>query len=326
VTSRVARAVALFGAIVVTAAAAAGQTAPLAGIPFAGTNGGEPYNASGAVALGDGRFLFCDNNAGDALYELELTPAGAQKGPIVRRPLGGVAPGTDSDFEGMTTASAGDARFVVVASSLSVRKGGRVVDGLVRVSYAPTGVLRAETMPGFRAWLVARVPSLAKAAALVPDASGLNVEGLAWDASRSALLFALRSPVADGKPLVIPVKVKDLAGPWTTENLEVMPEIRLAIEPGAAAEGVRDIQYDPVRKVFLVIVGRSVSGTDAEFRLYAWDGNAAGAVRRFANVSFPPKMKPEGVTTGTVGGRRAIVVLDDRGGFATLFDDDPRAR
>ena len=43
-------------------------------------DGSEPYNASDIVAIGDSRFLFCDNNISDALYELRLTPEGQAAG------------------------------------------------------------------------------------------------------------------------------------------------------------------------------------------------------------------------------------------------------
>src|SRR5215510_9766412 len=58
-------------------------------IPFGELNGGEEYNASGVVPLGDSRFLFCDNHVADALYELDLTSDGQMQGSLIRRPLQG---------------------------------------------------------------------------------------------------------------------------------------------------------------------------------------------------------------------------------------------
>jgi hypothetical protein len=54
--------------------------------------------------------------------------------------------------------------------------------------------------------------------------------------------------------------------------------------------------------------------------LYEWNGAADNAPRRF-NLSFAKKMKPEGVTRGMIGGKKALVIVDDRGGFLTLWDD-----
>src|SRR5262249_46489972 len=60
-------------------------------IPFGEMNGADVYNASGVVPLADSRFLFCDNKTGDALFELDLTMDGRMKGPLIRRPLQGLA-------------------------------------------------------------------------------------------------------------------------------------------------------------------------------------------------------------------------------------------
>src|SRR5262245_48996763 len=69
------------------------QTRPgaltIAPIPFGEMNGREVYNASDIIPIADSRFLFCDNNTDDALFELDLTPDGRKKGPLIRRPLRG---------------------------------------------------------------------------------------------------------------------------------------------------------------------------------------------------------------------------------------------
>jgi hypothetical protein len=317
-------------ALVTSHAAQQAQSREVDAVDFGELNGGEPYNASGVVALDGSRFLFVDNNSSAALYELALDADGAMRGPIVRRPLTGLAPDAVGDLESLTSAAIGRTRYLFAASSLNAKvdkttgEVTRALEGLVRVRYAPSGTLRAEAMPGFRAWLVSRVPRLAEAAARVADEAGLNVEGLAWDPVRRALLVGVRSPLAGGKPFVVPVRVRNLGGPWRTDNLEVLPEIVLATEK--TDQGIRDIQYDSGRHAFLVLVGRSVSGTATPFQLYVWDGAATGKVRLLRDLSFPEKMKPEGVAVGSVGGRRAIVFVDDRGGFAVLRDDDPRLK
>jgi hypothetical protein len=45
-----------------------------------------------------------------------------------------------------------------------------------------------------------------------------------------------------------------------------------------------------------------------------------GAMRRF-NVGFARKMKPEGIARGTIGGKSALVVVDDNGGFQVVWAD-----
>src|SRR5262245_39080233 len=90
-------------------------------VPFDEMNGERVYNASGVVPLADSRFLFCDNNCNDALFELDLTEDGKKKGPLIRRPLQGLAPESIDDMEAMTLAEEKGRRFIFVTSSLYVK-------------------------------------------------------------------------------------------------------------------------------------------------------------------------------------------------------------
>jgi len=306
-----------------------GSNAPAAltidSIPFGEMNGKDGYNASGIVPLADARFLICDNNTNDALLELNLTPDGQKKGPLIRRPLQGLAPGSVDDLEDMTLAEEDGRRYVFVTSSLYVKKAKKDVldippSGILRVTVNPDNTLSAENMPGFREWLIGVYPQLATAAQTKPDDGGLNIEGFTWDKRRHALLFGVRTPTPDGKPLILPVKVKDLAGPWTTANLEAEPPVQLSIETTLGEQGIRGLSNEPGRDAFLVITGKSNSDSKAPFALYEWSGNTDGAMRRF-NVGFARKMKPEGIARGTIGGKSAFVIVDDGGGFQVVWAD-----
>ena len=296
-------------------------------IPFEEMNGERVYNASGVVPLADSRFLFCDNNCNDALFELDLTEDGRKKGPLIRRPLQGLAPDAIDDMEAMTLAEEKGRRFIFVASSLYVKKpkdGGALrvpPSGLLRVTINPDDSLSAENMPGFRDWFIQHAPYLAASAKLIPDEGGLNIEGLAWDHERHALLFGVRSPVFGPSPIVIPVKVKDLDSPWTTDSLKMLPPIRLLLGAAGGARGIRSIEYAPGLHAFLVIVGKSISGGPGPFELYEWKGGRRGKLRR-RNVSFAEKMKPEGVTICTIAGKPALLFMDDGGGYQTLWLDE----
>lgn len=294
-------------------------------IPFGDMNGKDEYNASGIVQLADARFLICDNNTNDALFELDITPDGQKKGPLIRRPLQGLAPGAVDDLEDMTLAEENGRRYVFVTSSLYVKKAKKDVldvppSGVLRVTINPDDTLSAENMPGFREWLISAYPQLAAAAQTKPDDGGLNIEGFTWDKRRHALLFGVRTPAPAGKPLILPVKIKDLSGPWTTSNLEAMPPIQLSVETAFDEQGIRGLSNEPDRDAFLVITGKSISDSKAPFALYEWSGDSGGAVRRF-DIAFAKKMKPEGITRGTIGGRKALVIVDDSGGYQVVWSD-----
>ena len=299
-------------------------------ILFNELNDTEDYNASGVVPLDDGRFLFCDNHVNDALFELDLTAVGQQQGALIRHPLQGVNTDAIDDLEGMTLAEENGKRFIFAASSLSLKKAiqnlgdkpTRVpTDGLLRITVNQDHGLSAENLTGFRAWLVEHAPELPElkaAATLAPNNDGLNIEGLAWDRQRHALLFGLRSPVPDGKPLVLAVKVKDLAGAWTTANLEMLPAIHLTLaEPQKDEAGIRTLEFIEPLNAFLVVLGKSTDDSTAPFSLCVWDGQAAGVLRQLP-IAFSKKMKPEGLTAGTVGGKPVLLFVDDGGGYQSL--------
>lgn len=295
-------------------------------IEFGEMNGKEVFNASGLVPLGDSKFLFCDNNGNDALYELNLAADGTKSGPVVRRPLQGIAPDAIDDMEDMALVEKNGTRYVVVASSMYIKekKGVRLTppSGLLRVTIGADSTLTTETMPGVRDWLVAAYPQLAAAAEKDPDAGGLNVEGLAFDRNRDALLFGLRTPVPGGRPLVLPVKIKDLAGSWTTDNLEALPAVALTLGPSAEEQGIRGLYADPTRDAIFVLTGNSTSASDAPFGVYTWNGGEDGVTTRL-DVAFAKRVKAEGLTRGTVGGRGAFVFVDDAGGFKVVWGGTP---
>jgi hypothetical protein len=198
-------------------------------IPFGERPGKEPHNASEVVALGDSRFLFCDNNVDDALFELRLAPNGSMACPLLRRPIHGI----------------------VATSSLCLkkrkrhhkkkRKRGKVAaarESILRIAIDGDEQLRAEVMPDFRPWLVEQAPELTAAARYLPDDGGLNIEALSWDPVHQALLFGLRTPVIDGKPLIIRVRLRQFDGPWDLGNLALRYFSKVRFDRRMRVEGV----------------------------------------------------------------------------------------
>lgn len=288
------------------------------------------HNISGIVPIGDNKFLFADNNIGDALFELVLGPDGKKTGPIVKRPLANIEANVADDIEGLTIAEKDGRRYVIATTSLYKKESKRTGEygdkpsALIRAAINPDGTLTAEAIPNFRDWFSKNVPDIGNAAILEPDQGGLNVEGLAWDPSKGRLLFGIRTPVKNGSPIVVPIKVLDLAGAWIEGNLVAEPAVRLAIEDTGDEEGIRGIEYDPSRGAFLVLVGNSTSVSKSPFQLYKWDGNAEGKSTRFSKVWFDKKVKAESVAHATFGDKGAVVIADDAGGYVVLWDSDPR--
>jgi hypothetical protein len=293
--------------------------------PFSDTNAGRAFNASGVVPINRSRFVFVDNLDPTALFELSLKADGTQRGGIKRRALAGLADRALSDPEGIARIDTEGGTDLIVASSMCVRSvtPGKVNanHGLVRIRYRPKGDLRAIAMEGFRDWLLSSYPAFAAAARQIPDNHGLNIEGLAWDPTRRALLFGVRSPVAGGRIPVLRVHL-DVDAPWTTAALDAGPVLSIRKPDFVEPQGIRDIDYDHARREFLVVVGRSISGGNAPFQLCTWDGSASAV--DVLDVTFRresttrPETKPEGVTAFRGPGARRLLIVDDNGGFAVL--------
>ncbi len=284
-------------------------------------NGNAPFNASGVVEVGPGRFVFVDNHDPSALFELALDPDGNEVERISRRPFAGLAEGELRDPEGLTRVDSGSETVLVVASSLCVlganeSRRQQVCDGLVRVRYTPHGDLQAQAMPGFRDWLLRQVPSIAEAAQREPDADGLNIEGLAWDPRARALLFGLRGPADRGIVTVIRVSIDAGAAPWTVEELEPPSIVHVHLPRSKAKQGIRDISYDERAGDVLMIVGRSISTDDEPFQLCAWDGSSETV--DLLDVKFRRAMKPEGVVAYSSADERRLLIVDDGGGYAVV--------
>ena len=309
-----------FAAVVHTVQRAAGRIGRRKVRPtsFDERNGKVPFNASGVVQVGAGRFVFIDNHDSSAFFELALDADGVEVERIWRRPLAGLAQGQLGDPEGLTRVDVNDEVLLIAASSLCVSSasGRRHNDGLVRVRYTPHGDLHAETMDGFRDWLLRHAPSLAAAGEREPDADGLNVEGLTWDPHARTLVFGLRGPADPGRITVLRVPVDAGTAAWTTASLKAPTILRVHVPQSAATQGIRDISYDEQTGDFLILIGRSTSRGDEPFQLCTWTGNNAEVA--LLDVRFHRSMKPEGITTFSSGDRRKILVVDDNGGYAVL--------
>jgi len=328
------------------------RDAPIMALPLPRRTKNTPYNASEVVALADSRFLFCDNNVSDALYEMRLTKTGELDGRLIPHRIVGVSPRYLDDFESMAMIAGSDPYRLVLATSFSLkirdpkaRKKSRRAkpaierESLLRVTLRPpdarsrrTGAreLDGEIVPGFRQWLIEETPDLGpqwrKSLRRIPDDGGLNIEGLSWDPVRSDLLFGLRTPVLEGKPVVLRVHVKAIGGIWNLTNFEMRRPVLLELPAAKHDRGIRTMEYDADRKTTLIVTGNAVSDSKAPFEMYGWDGNDKGVVKPFPRLRFDRKFRVEGAAPGTIAGRPVLVFVDDRGGYGVIWAGDERLR
>ena len=291
--------------------AASAGTAFNAGKDAAGAN--IVVEASGVTQVleTDGVLLIDDSKPNEVLW-MQLDSSGQQVGQIKF-----ISTGADiADPEGI----ASDGSFFYVVGSQSHAEAGQR-NALVRFTFDPSSQAiqgQVEVMSNLRDFLLQNVPELKDMSDKPGNAGGLNVEGIAWDPVNGRLLLGLRSPVLNGKALVVPIKLREPRGPFTTDNLLAPgPAIQLSL----GGLGIRDIQYDRRTKSFLIIAGAHSTGGNTESLLWEWNGdadqsNAASLPQQV--VQLDAAMKPEGAANVKIGGRDYIFIAGDGGRYIKL--------
>jgi pSer/pThr/pTyr-binding forkhead associated (FHA) protein len=282
---------------------------PGAGIPF----DGGVFEASGVVQVPgtDGVYFVDDSRPGEILW-MAINESGRQSGPIKPIEYGGSV----ADPEGITY---GGSFFYVVGSQSHAEQGER--NALVRFAIDPVKQIvlgKADVMSGLRDFLIANVPQLKAVADMKGNDGGVDVEGIAYDATNDRLLLGLRSPLSSGKALIVPIKLRDPRGSFSTEN--VLPPSP-AIEVQLGGLGIRDIEFDLRSNSYFIIAGAPVHGEGPSFSLWEWN---SGADQSSADpnprevTKLDAKMKPEGVTHAKLGGKDFIFIVGDGSSYLRL--------
>jgi hypothetical protein len=143
--------------------------------------------------------------------------------------------------------------------------------------------------------------------------TGLNIEGLTVSRDARSLLLGLRSPLVNGRALLIPL----------TNPVAALGLGGSAPQPAALAEpvlldlgglGFRSIEWDADHKVYLIAAGSA--GDAKAFRFYTWTGDPAAAPVQVKTRSAldAAEIDPEGITP--VPGYKVAAVVGDAGAGA----------
>jgi hypothetical protein len=131
---------------------------------------------------------------------------------------------------------------------------------------------------------------------------GLNMEGLA-EGPHDTLLIALRSPLVEGKALIIPLE--NPAAVVTGEK--AVPGRPIPLDLGGL--GIRDIHRMDAAHGYLIVAGPSAK--KGPFRLYRWSGDANQAAELLPQTTGD--LRPEAVFTTPDQPSRYLLISDDSG-------------
>lgn len=275
-------------------------------VPMTAFAGGH-FEASGVAHVpGTDGVLFVDDGRPDEIFWMRLGDGRKQLGAIQAVRLGASV----IDLEGITT----DGSYFYVVGSQSKSRGGDLT-GLVRFRFDAQGqrVGNTEAVSGLKRFLAENVAELRGMENRKYRDGGINVEGIAWDARGRRFLLGLRSPVVDGQALVVPVRLRDPLGPFSNSNLEVEGSKAIRLPLGGA--GIRSIEYDDRAQAYCIITGAGPNLERLDFKLLEWDGDATSPVLRELDA-FDRKLKPEGITRVSSGGRDFTFIVFDTSGYA----------
>ena len=275
--------------------------------PITAFSGGT-FEASGVVHVpGTAGVLFVDDGRPDEIFWMNLAEGRTQHGAIKAVRLGASV----IDLEGITT----DGSYFYVVGSQSKSTGGDLV-GLVRFRFDVQGqrVDAVETISGLKSFLAENVAELRGMGDMKYKDGGINVEGVAWDPKNKRLLLGLRSPVVDAHALVVPLRLRDPRGTFSSDNLEVEGQKAIRLPLGGA--GIRSIEYDDGAKALRLISGAGPNSEKMDFKLWDWDGDAAQPKLR--ETSFNRKLKPEGITRVSLAGGDFTFIVFDTSGYAAI--------
>jgi len=268
---------------------------------------GDVFEASGVIAVPNSSgALFVDDSRPRHVFWMSFGDKGAQKGTADPVALGMSA----ADLEDI----ASDGAWFYAVGSQSKRDGAGSY-GLIRFAFDPKTHKASNVagIPNLSGLLRRRVPGLADA--LRGSAGLLNIEGMTWDSSR--LLLGLREPTVGANALVIGLKFP--GGPRAAFDESVLEKAEVSVlQVPTGGLGIRGLGYDEQASRVLVLVGPSGErpGRAEPFRLLVWD--PASSSPPVVRASFPPGLKPEGVTPITIGGRNRTLVVCDSGRFLFL--------
>jgi hypothetical protein len=138
-----------------------------------------------------------------------------------------------------------------------------------------------------------------------PKEGGLSIEGLAADPEQHDLLVGFRSPVFDGRALVVIIRNPDEITAEDAKPVEFGEPCLLDLN----GLGVRSMEYWPSRKCYLVLAGAADKTFD--YRFFTW--KPGSKVRPVADVDFSTMNLPEGVAPESffVHGSRIVVLFDE---------------
>ncbi len=273
------------------------------------------FEPSGVVQLPDGRVVIVEDRRRRPVSIVELdsqqkfSKAPLRTGSLFSAFTEGFNRGSLEDLEAI---DADDQGYVYAVTSHSRNAMGARVparEKLVRFRIDKQRIVERQAVLGILD-TVARISTKIEAATnvlSVKDKNGFNIEGMSFNREKDKLLFGLRSPVIDGKGVILVMENPQAA----FENNEPPNFFKKPIYLDLDKGGIRSIAFDPELDGYLLISRREKKGR--KFKLWFWSGHEADKPRRIRIKSKVKLSKAEGITPVRIKGKNKFLIVFDTG-------------
>ncbi|MCB1734115.1 MAG: DUF3616 domain-containing protein [Gammaproteobacteria bacterium] len=263
------------------------------------------FEPSAVQQLPDGRFFAVEDEKDAPFSTFRI----AADGTAISAPL---APGFPvlNDLEGLAADQAG--RLYAITSHSRDSKGEAHPDReqLIRFRIEGAQVLEPRSATDFKAALLDAHPIFAEAVAErdVKGRGGLNVEALEIEPATGALMIGLRSPVLDGRAIIVSVTNPDAVFD-RGEPMQIAPDL-ISLDLGG--DGLRGMAFVPDWNGYLLISGPAAKSR-VPFKLWFWQGSAGQVPQRVQTDGMADFAHAEGICPARIAGQSKIVIVSDDG-------------
>lgn len=276
------------------------------------------YEPSAAEQMPDGRFFVVEDEFETSLAIMTLQADGTFKVDRLdpREAMASVALGSPDEIpEDIEGIAVDDDGFVYIITSHSRETDGKTYprrEMLVRFKVDGNKLTEMSAYTDLKKDIAAKHPLLAKSVEVVDvkEEGGFNIEGIAFDADEKKLLVGFRSPLDDGKAVL--VSIENPAAVFAKgEKASIGDDmITLDLKNG----GVRGIAYDPTLKGYLIISGPVDRDRTVNFNFWLWSGKS-GDMPKAVAIPGPPEALNRGECVSPVvwEGEQLLFLMRDDG-------------
>jgi len=246
------------------------------------------FEPSGATTMPDGKVLIVEDESGEnALKMIEVEEDGdvVEIGNLyLPKKIKKRFKKDIEDIEALTS----DENFVYAITSHSLSRAGKAQkqrEKLIMFKYEDGSIVDFHTYGDLKKDLVNGYESTFQSG--IFTLNDINIEGLSYDPISKQLLIGFRSPLIDGKAIIMSIQnPKEMFADGTK------PKFGQPITIDLYGLGIRDMTYDVAKDGFWIIAG-SVNNRDSKFELWFMNRKdyALSLVKDYPNLNYA-----EGIT------------------------------